>query len=452
MGSTGKRYTGITKAIKRWDVIIMQQKLIVLSADALTNEDMTYLVTLPNFQKYLAGGCCVKQVRSIYPTCTYPCHTTMRTGVWPDKHGVVCNYGIVPGELDPPYEWDNKVVRWEEDIFRAAKRAGLTTASICWPVTGNHPYIDYLIAECWPKKTGITFLETFKSYGSSEEVLEIARTQMEGYSFDATPAFEKFQIRCACEFIKKYQPDLLMLHPGNVDGYKHKYGISNEHVTKGIEEIDQFIGEIMGTVEESGLLECTNFVLTSDHGQIDVERYVSPNVKLIEAGLMHLNESGEMDDWEAYCMTNGSSALVYLKNPSNREVYDKTWKLLKHMSDEEVYGFTEVYTEPEMRKKEHFGGDFSFVLETDGYTAFNLRMKRPYQKKPNFSLLQYAKGQHGHSPDIGAKPVFAAKGPAFREKVTIETANLIDQAPTYARILGVELKKADGKVIEEFIR
>ena len=58
-----------------------RQKLIVLSADALVYEDLAYLETLPNFRKYLSGGCRIERVRSIYPTITYPCHATMATGV-----------------------------------------------------------------------------------------------------------------------------------------------------------------------------------------------------------------------------------------------------------------------------------------------------------------------------------------------------------------------------------
>ena len=66
----------------------MQQKLIVLSADAMVSEDIETLKQMPNYKKYLEGGSRVKKVRSIYPTITYPCHTTMCTGVWPEKHGV----------------------------------------------------------------------------------------------------------------------------------------------------------------------------------------------------------------------------------------------------------------------------------------------------------------------------------------------------------------------------
>ena len=48
----------------------MKKKLIVFSADAMVSEDVDYLKTLPNYQKYLAGGCMVQKVDSVYPTIT----------------------------------------------------------------------------------------------------------------------------------------------------------------------------------------------------------------------------------------------------------------------------------------------------------------------------------------------------------------------------------------------
>ena len=45
-----------------------------------------------------------------------------------------------------------------------------------------------------------------------------------------------------------------------------------------------------------------------------------------------------------------------------------------------------------------------------------------------------------------------AKGPDFAENVVIENGRLIDEAPTYAKVLGVDLPDTDGMPINEFIR
>lgn len=420
--------------------------------DAMVSEDIEQLKTLPNYKKYLAGGCQVKKVRSIYPTITYPCHTTMCTGVWPEKHGIFGNLELCPGADYVPWKWFHKSVKWDEDIFKAAKRAGLTTAAIFWPVTGNHPDIDYLIDEYWPEPGDTDIREVFKRAGSSEEVIEIIEEQLQGCVIRTHPDTDDFIVRCTRELILKYQPDLLMIHPANLDSYRHKNGLFNDRVAIGVEETDRYIGEIMAAVEEAGLLECTNFVLTSDHGHIDVKRRMSPNVLLAEAGLIDVDEQGQIKDWKAYCQSGGTSAIVYMKDANDKETYEKTWKVLSDAAAEGVYGFKKIYTEQEVREQEHLGGNFAFVLETDGITTFGENVVRPMETEFDFSDRRYGKSTHGHNPEKGPQPIFLAKGPAFKENVTIKRANLVDEAPTFAKVLGIELKEADGRVLNEFVK
>lgn len=430
----------------------MKQKLIVISADALCDVDMEYLKTLPNFQKYLAGGSCVERVRSVYPTITYPCHTTMMTGVWPQKHGVLGNEEFIPGVEKAPWKWFYEAVKWDEDIFKAAKRAGLTTCGIFWPVTGRHPAVDYLIDAYWPQPGDTDIREVFARAGSSEEVLDIIVRQMKDCVLRTHPATERFQTRCAREIILRYQPDLMMVHPTNIDSYRHSYGLFNDKVKKGIEETDAYIGELMEAVEEAGLLEDTNLVLTSDHGHMEVKRILSPNILLADAGFIELDGQGRLKDWQAYCLSGGTSALIYLKDPSDQEIHRRVEEYLRGLAKEGIYGFTQVFSEEEVREKEHLGGDFSFVLETDGYTSFGKSLVRPLVNSFDETDYRYGRATHGHLPDRGIWPVFYAKGPGFLENVTLKTANLVDEAPTFARVLGVDLKGADGHALEQLLK
>ena len=65
--------------------------VIVISEDAMVYEDTETLKRLPNFGSIWDRAARVNRVRSIYPTITYPCHVSMMTGVYPDRHGVVNN-------------------------------------------------------------------------------------------------------------------------------------------------------------------------------------------------------------------------------------------------------------------------------------------------------------------------------------------------------------------------
>ncbi len=430
----------------------MNKKLIVFSADAMVTEDLEYMKTLPNYQKYLAKGCIVEKIRTVYPTITYPCHTSMSTGVYPNKHQVFGNLQLFPGEKETPWKWFHE---WNkhagEDIFTAAKKHGLTTAAVFWPVTGNHPDIDYLVDEYWPQYPGDSLRDVFARSGSSEEVLDAIEPNFEGTQIRVHPGTDRFVVDCACALIRKFQPDLMMLHPANIDSARHKSGLFNDKVTVAVEETDRFIGQIMEAVEEAGLLDVTNFVLTSDHGQMDIKRVINVNVFLADAGLIRV-DAGKVVDWDAWFQSGGCFGLVYLKDTSNREIYDKTYALLKHMADEGIYGISQVFTEAEINEKEHLGGDFAFAVETDGYSSFGDDWMRPIVRNFNEADYRYGRATHGYLPDKGPQPIFVAAGPDFNEGVVLNRRPIVDEAPTYAALFGFELPDADGKPIMEFIR
>ena len=81
-----------------------QSRVIVFSCDAMVYEDIKYLLeTSPRFAELFKKGSMVKRTRTIYPSVTYPCHTSMSTGCYPNKHGVTNNNVFMPGvtQRDP---------------------------------------------------------------------------------------------------------------------------------------------------------------------------------------------------------------------------------------------------------------------------------------------------------------------------------------------------------------
>ena len=429
----------------------MRQKVIVLSADAMVYEDTEHLRTLPNYKKYLAGGAEIKRVRSIYPTVTYPVHVTLATGAWPDRHGVVSNNEFHPGVLSLPWNWFHRPVKIR-DIFDAAKEAGLSTAGVFWPVTGGHPSIDNLIAEYWTQTERETLRKAFTRAGSNPLMLSfIEKNFKRGMVQRQHPEYDDFIIDCACDVIRECRPDLLMIHPANIDNYRHQYGSFSAKTVLGTEETDSYIGRLMEAAEDAGIAADTNFFLISDHGQIDVTRGINLNVPLADYGLIRTDGEGRLLDWDAYAHSNGMSALVYLKNREDHRLYDRTYALLRHLRDEGLYGIGRIFTEPEARAGDRLGGEFSFVLETDGYTAFGEDWKRPIVKNLDLSDYRFGRATHGYLPDRGPQPMLLAKGPAIKNGVVLEKRDIIDEAPTFAKVLGLSLPDADGKVIDEIL-
>lgn len=91
--------------------------------------------------------------------------------------------------------------------------------------------------------------EAFKRDGSNEEVLKIVERHESVMVERQHPMCDEFIVRCACDIIREFKPDLLMIHPANIDGYRHQTGLFNDKVKQGIEETDRWIGEMMKAAE-----------------------------------------------------------------------------------------------------------------------------------------------------------------------------------------------------------
>lgn len=417
----------------------------------MVREDVAYLRTLPNYKKYFEGGAEIKTLKSVYPTITYPAHVSIVTGTYPGRHGVVSNNEFHPGVLRLPWNWFRKAVRGR-DIFDAAKEKGLSTAAVFWPVTGNHHSIDHLIDEYWTQFPGETLRDVFTRAGSGEEELKIIEKHSAGLRERVHPDYDEFAVKCSCDIIRRYRPELLFIHVANIDDYRHKFGLFNEKVTRGVEETDEWIGRLMAALEDAGIADDTDFFVISDHGQLDITRVININVLFADYGLIQRDNEKKLAGWDAYSHSNALSSLVYLRDPSDAKLYGKVHALLRYFCEEGVYGIGRVYTEAEARKAERLGGDFSFVLETDGYSAFGDDWNRPLVKGFDFSDYRYGRATHGYLPDKGPQPVLIARGGGIREGAVLERRNMVDLAPTFAKLMGLDLPDAEGVCISGILK
>ena len=440
----------------------MKKRILVFSADAMVCEDVDALRQLPNFQKYLAGGCEVTGgMRTIYPSVTYPAHVSMVTGCYVGKHGVTSNFNFTTTNKDTQWLWFSKNIH-VEDIFAAAKKQGYTTGAISWPVTAGNPNIDWLMAEYWLPNPGDTLRSSFADAGSSEAMLDIIQRNAQylpkGYekggkkNFMQWPQIDDFNIRVACDVIREHAPEVLFVHTGTFDSYRHGHGVFSSYLDEARANHDRYLGELMRTCEDAGVAQDTNLVLVSDHGQRDICRAINLNVLLADGGFIDTDADGKVLDWRAYCFSNAMSANVYLKDPDDAALKQAVYDHLKALQEEGVYGIGHIYTAEEAREKEHLYGGFSFVLESDGYTSFGDKAVRPLVQNFDVDDYRFGRATHGYLPDFGAQPVFVAKGPDFRCGGTLERGLVVDEAPTYAKLLGVELPQADGRPMEQFLR
>ena len=432
-----------------------------MSADALVHEDMELLGQLKNFEKFLKGGACVRRVCSIYPSITYPAHVALSTGRTPGSNGVFSNMVTMDANPDGRWYWDSSIIKGD-DIFRAAKRAGFSVGTSAWPVTSNHPAIDYLMPEYWMAFPAPSIRAAYAEHGTPESVLDILEKRTNclkpGYMLGKShctvyPYYDDFNVNVACDIIRKYKPEIMFVHWSAVDTARHSNGVFNAKVTAAVVKTDEYIGRLTDALEDAGVLEETNIVLLSDHGQIDFTRRIKLNVLLADHGLLHVEENGCIaEDWTAYALSNGMSAFIFVRGDMDSEAYCRTEKLLRDTAAEGLYGFQEILTRQEAKERYGLDGDFTFIVESDGYSAFSDDAQRPILADVDLTDYRYGHATHGYQPERGPQPVFYAKGEAFADGAVLETSQIIDIAPTLASAMNLNLQDCEGRVLYELLR
>ncbi len=431
----------------------MDRKLIVVSHDAMVYEDWEYLAKKQAFGYFVNNGSMVKTLRTIYPTVTYPCHVSMITGCFPDKTGVYNNEEetLAPVEGGTPWQWERK---WNnaKTLLDAAKEAGCSTANVFWPVLGNDPAIDYNIPEYWSQNADDSLFDALARMGTSKQVIE--EIVKPNYKYIAGkqrkhPWADDFVLSCACDIVEKYQPDVLFVHPAGIDGARHHTGMFGSELMRNLDHSEFWMDMLIEASKRAGTFENTDFVMISDHGQMDIQRWAHPNVLLREGGFITCDEKDNIVSQKAYAKSVGGSCHVYVTDPA---AYDEIYAFLKEKRDAKMYGFSEVFTREEIAKKERLDGKFDFVLESDGFTAYGWEHYGDYFTfAADPSDYRAGKATHGYLPDKGYQPTMVVCGPSFAKGVTLDRRNSVDFAPTIAKIYGWSLPDADGKPIEELI-
>lgn len=441
----------------------MKKRLFVYSVDAMVQEDAAYLRDLPGsaFARFCENGSGPESVRTVYPSLTYPAHVAIQTGCYPEKNGVYTNYLFSTDHRDRDWTWDSRLIR-SDNIFSAAKRGGYTTSALFWPVTSYNTDIDFHMPEYWLAHSGETLRSAFPQRGASPEMLDImekhahllprdyARGGMANFAQE--PEFDDFLIHVACDVIRQYKPEVMFIHGSLIDSLRHKNGVFGPEVLAGLQQVDHWLDMLLQAFRDAGTLEDTNFVILSDHGQLDYIRESRPNAFLADRGFIQLDEKGRVTDYTVYGIHNGLSMTFWLKDPSDRNAHDAVLAALRDMAAQGTCGFTRVFTRQEAAQRYHLDGDFSFIAEGDGQTSFADACTPPYVTSVPLRDRRVSRGNHGHLPDTGPQPVFFAKGPDFRPNVVLPRREIVDETPTFARLLGVELRDAQGVPMTELLR
>ena len=417
--------------------------LVVVSYDAFSEDNWELACRLPHLSKLIKNGAYSLSVNSVYPSLTYPAHTTMVTGVYPEKHGIYHNNPFQPfvPEQEQNWFWFRKDIK-VTTIYDALKEHKMTSAAILWPVTGKAK-INYNMPEIRAIKNENQIFKVLKN-GSPLYCLGMERKFGNLRRGIEQPYLDDFTVQCAVDTIRSKRPNLLLLHLTELDEAKHEQGTLGHHIEKVLFRMDYRLGKLIKAVEDAGLKEETTFMVLGDHGQLDVKYKVRLNKLLKDKGLIY-DENGILK-WKAYIQSCGGSAYLHIKN-GDKTVEQEAIEILKQAESDGSYGIEKICSGSDLSAFHPY--PFSgYMLEAKTGYCFEDTIEDPIIFSLNEQGIKHA--THGYKPDKPYyKSVMVISGNSIKKNYLIGSAELIDIAPTMASILGLAFPSCDGSALNE---
>lgn len=425
----------------------MSKYLILISLDALNAKDHAIFKHLPVFQDFIEHGAYFPKVSPIYPSLTYPCHTSIITGTLPKVHGIYNNEVPEPAKA-PNHDW----FWYENDIqvptlFDVAYVAGLTSAAVLYPVMAGSKSITYNFPEIF-SNTGQSQLSLFWKYGSRCLLLDALRHASKAKGKEQ-PYLDHFSASLFKDILRKRKPNLAALHLTELDSARHHHGTFSLEAKKALLSGANRIEEIIWLTKEMGIYEETTFAIFGDHGFQDYHTAISFNRLLKDLGLLETDANNKITAWKVYGASADGSLQIHLKDPMDVKLQSRVEILIDALLELPEKPFKACYTRKEAKLRFQLDGPFSYVLEAnDGY-AFDPRILDHYLM-PVSQIPDSYVATHGFLPtQPNLKTTLLIKGPEIKAGVHLQEITLLDEAPTFAKILG--LPWHTGKPLDVFM-
>lgn len=423
--------------------------VIVISFDAVSEEDLEFLSKQPNFSKLIKNGALIKNVESVYPSLTYPAHATIVTGKYPKNHGVINNTVLDFKNDNPDWYWYRKYIKGDT-IFDLAEKSGMKTCSILWPVTARSK-ITYNMPEIFCTKRYDN--QILKSALAGSKIYQVNMNKKFGYLRQGMeePYLDNFATEVAKKTIRELKPNLILLHLIDSDSQKHKYGIENKEVIESLKRHDERLGEIIESLKLAGIYEDSTIIALGDHSQINVNNVIKLNSILMKNDLINVN-GNKIKSYKAIAKSCDGSSYIYLKNKNDVETRKKVRDILNELKNKYSNVIEEVYNNEEIK---NLGADInaSFMIEAKrGYYFIDDFLGEAIEVIDESSKIKHKlRASHGYLPSRdNYKTFFIAYGKTIKKGVVLEKGKLINHGPTIAKILDVDLRDCDG-IVEERI-
>ena len=403
--------------------------VLVISVDGMGSAYYTQPpagLRIPNIRMLMEHGSFADSVEGVYPTLTYPSHTTLVTGRLPAEHGIYTNLSSRQAGKNPDdWFWFANAIKaptlWDE-----ARAHHLTTASVAWPVTVGAP-IDWDVPEIWdPAKGEVPDAMYVARHMEVTTALELGMAL--GLPSPGSEDDEN-RVRLASYFLKRHRPNLTLVHLESLDTAQHGSGPGSPPAIAALNREDSHIGELLDAVRAAGLESSTNVFVVSDHGFLPIVRSIQPNVLLVKAGLLTTDSRGDVTGGKIATVSNGGSFFIYWPQGTDFSAVVKA--AVKPITDQGLaYA---VFDQPHLQQ---MGADpeAGLALEAPDGAEFTSKADGVLVQP-----LRSPQGMHGFLPSRpGLQSAFIACGPDIQAGVDVGHIQMTEIGPTILKAMGIQ--------------
>ena len=425
--------------------------LLMISVDGLKPEYVFEAdqrgLKIPYLRSLLENGTYADGVIGVWPTVTYPSHTTLVTGVSPAEHGIFANMEFDPEQhFKEAWFWYADQIR-APTLWRAAHAAHLTTASVGWPGTVGATDIDFLIPEYWRISGPTKDLDPSDRYliaALCRPVGLLARMQKDLGPYlmanDTSLQGDEVKTRFAVDILRRHRPVFMTVHLSSLDDAQHGHGVFSSDANRDLEAVDGLLAELAAAAHAANPRAI--IAIVSDHGFTALTHRVNLLIPFVRAGLVSttldpVTQAPKLASWTAQPWAAGGMAAIMLHDPADRDTKRAVGELLQSLAADPNNGIARIDGHAEIERHGAFpDAAFLVVMKPGFYAAANLNGEL-------LSEMPVGHGGHGFSPEFPEmNAAFFIAGAGIARGRDLGAIDMRQIAPTLAQILGARLSSA----------
>ncbi len=427
------------------------KRALIISLDGLDGRYLAdpgkYNLRIPTLRRLMRDGVSSQQVVAVYPTVTYPNHTTMVTGAYPARHGIFGNDLFVPPDQKQTRSglWFARDIK-AQTLWNAAKEKGLKVGLVSWPVAGGAG--DFNVPEIW--QPGGTFEETVARVSENARprglVEEVTSRDPELYRNRTKDEQDDMRTRFAEYILREKRPDVMLVHLYDLDHFQHDFGPFTPEALQILEKTDGYVARLLKAMETAGTLNDTAVFITSDHGFLPTQKQLHPGTLLARAGLVRAVEGKDaqgrpqttITEWRAAPYITGGACAIYLRDERDEETLGKLRKMFDPATNP-GNGIMRVIDQAELRR-----------MNSNTRAAIMLEAKEGYTFGGNYTgeymTDTRTRGMHGYLPTRpNYRTSFIVSGAGITRRGNFGEIHMTQVGTTIAHLLGVRLRDAQSK-------